>query len=82
MTVHDVIGDEDAAALVTRSANACPRTFHTTHRRKDGTIFPVEVHVTSVGMDAEPLLLAIVRDLTDRNAECPTTSPAIRRRSS
>ncbi len=41
--------------------------FESTHRRKDGSTFPVEVNVTMVEVD-RPYMLAIVRDITERKA--------------
>jgi two-component system cell cycle sensor histidine kinase/response regulator CckA len=41
------------------------RTFESRHRRKDGTIFPVEVSTTYVRRDRE-YIVAIVRDITER----------------
>ena len=35
------------------------------HRRKDGTLFPVEVNVTRVQLDRD-YIVAVVRDITDR----------------
>ena len=35
------------------------------HRRKDGTLFPVEVHVNYIRLDRE-YLVAVVRDVTER----------------
>jgi PAS domain S-box-containing protein len=69
MTVADVEFQAvagDPGPPVKRSAEGYPRTYESVHRRKDGTTFPVEIHVTSVGSDAQPLVLAIVRDITDR----------------
>jgi PAS domain S-box-containing protein len=40
-------------------------TFDGTHRRKDGTTYPVEVNVTFVELD-EKYVVAIVRDVTER----------------
>jgi PAS domain S-box-containing protein len=40
--------------------------FETRHRRRDGTIFPVEVSSTTVEMGGERLLLSVVRDTSDR----------------
>jgi PAS domain S-box-containing protein len=57
---------EDVGSPVKRSPAKCPQTFESVCRRKDGTTFPVEVHLTSVGSDARPLILGIVRDITDR----------------
>ncbi len=36
------------------------------HRRKDGTLFPVEVHVTYIQQDRRSYILAIARDITER----------------
>jgi PAS domain S-box-containing protein len=44
-----------------------PQVFEAVHRRQDGTTFPVEVHVTKVGHDAQRALLVIVRDITGHN---------------
>jgi diguanylate cyclase (GGDEF)-like protein/PAS domain S-box-containing protein len=41
--------------------------FETFHRRKDGTIFPVEVNSQSSNIGNEKVLLSIVRDITDRS---------------
>ncbi len=40
--------------------------FEWTHRRPDGTDFPVEVTLTPVTLAKEPVLLAVLHDLTDR----------------
>jgi len=39
--------------------------FETLHRRKDGSVFPVEVHITRVELD-RPYNLVVVRDLSER----------------
>jgi GAF domain-containing protein len=57
---------ENAEPLVGRPAEGYPETFERVYLRNDGTTFPVEVHMTSVGVGARRLLLAIVRDVTDR----------------
>jgi PAS domain S-box-containing protein len=36
------------------------------HRRKDGTTFPVEVHVGSVNYGGRQMILASIRDITER----------------
>lgn len=43
-----------------------PQTFTGIHRRKDGTAFPVEVRVGIFEMGEEPLIMAIARDVTER----------------
>jgi len=41
-------------------------TFEAEHRRKDGNCFPVEVRLGSFLYQEQPMLLALVRDITDR----------------
>jgi len=41
-------------------------TFEATHRRKDGTIFPVEIHAALLEGGDNPTLLALARDITER----------------
>jgi PAS domain S-box-containing protein len=60
------VGTEYSGSTVKGSVEEYPRTFESVYQRKDGTAFPVEVHLTSVGSRAQPLILAIVRDITDR----------------
>jgi PAS domain S-box-containing protein len=40
--------------------------FETLHRRKDGTIFPVEVSSQAMQLGDRPIFLSIIRDITDR----------------
>lgn len=40
--------------------------FETTHRRKDGSEFPVEVSATGVDIGGERMLISIVRDVNER----------------
>jgi PAS domain S-box-containing protein len=40
--------------------------FETRHRRRDGSIFPVEVSSTTIEVAGERLLLSVIRDMTDR----------------
>jgi PAS domain S-box-containing protein len=39
--------------------------FESLHRRKDGSVFPVEVNVTHIRLDRE-YMVAVVRDITER----------------
>jgi len=68
----------DSGPPVKRAADEYPQTFESIYQRKDGTTFPVEVHLTSVGSGARPLLLAIVRDITDRKQAEKTVAEAQR----
>ncbi len=68
MRVHEIDPALDPAALEqidrqlreTGSAN-----FETVHRRKDGSSFPVEIHVKRIQLD-RPYQVASVRDITER----------------
>ncbi len=46
--------------------NGAKRLFESHHRRKDGTIFPVEISVAKFMLGNEEVSSAFVRDLTDR----------------
>lgn len=41
-------------------------TFQTRHRRKDGTLFPVEVTAQGTTVAGEPTILSIIRDISER----------------
>jgi PAS domain S-box-containing protein len=43
-----------------------PITFEGVHRRKDGTTFPVEVHIRVLESGERQLMLALVRDISER----------------
>ena len=47
-------------------ANAEGHLFETTHIRKNGEQFPVEVNAQGVVIDGEKALLSIIRDITER----------------
>jgi PAS domain S-box-containing protein len=52
---------------VAERAAASERVFDThTHQRKDGTLFPVEVHTSLVSYAGRRFLLMVARDITDR----------------
>ena len=41
--------------------------FETVHKRRDGSIFPVEVSAVSMVIDGERMILSLVRDISERN---------------
>ena len=41
-------------------------TFETLHRRKDGTVYPVEVRARQFPLGARPFRLSLARDITER----------------
>ena len=45
---------------------ACPGVFETRHRRKDGTIFQVEINAVGVTLEGQNYLYAAARDITHR----------------
>lgn len=47
-------------------ADSGPVSFESRHRRKDGSTFPVEVNGQSAIIDGEPVLLSVVRDVSER----------------
>lgn len=40
--------------------------FKTSHKRKDGTLYPVEVHLQYMAVSPHPVFVAIILDLTER----------------
>jgi diguanylate cyclase (GGDEF)-like protein/PAS domain S-box-containing protein len=48
-------------------ATSAPNTFETLHRRKDGSVLSVEVHLAVVQTRREHFLYASSRDITERN---------------
>jgi PAS domain S-box-containing protein len=40
--------------------------FEAAHRRKDGGVFPVEVSCEGAAIEGEPILISVIRDITDR----------------
>lgn len=40
--------------------------FETKHRRKDGSTYPIEVHLQLTTFDMKPAFMAIIMDITDR----------------
>lgn len=53
------------AMLETALANGVHR-FEWLHKRADGTIFPAEITLCTVSLSGEPMLYAVVRDISDR----------------
>ena len=71
LTLH--IGDldvpEDAALVQERIARLFRDgtiTFQATHRRRDGSTFPVEVSARTTTIDGKPCVVAFNRDVTER----------------
>jgi PAS domain S-box-containing protein len=57
---------EEANRHIRRAREAGPQLFEWRNERKDGTTFPVEVHLAIVEIRGEERVLASVRDVTER----------------
>ncbi|WP_019202982.1 EAL domain-containing protein [Tsukamurella sp. 1534] len=49
------------------------------HRRKDGTTFPVEAHISCLAIDGHTYIVGLIRDITDRVASDRAKQEATRR---
>ena len=68
MSIQDIDPDMDTDTLLMvdeQLGESGSARFETTHRRKDGAIFPVEVNMGTVTLE-KTYRLAIVRDITER----------------
>ncbi|WP_299406129.1 PAS domain S-box protein [Acaryochloris sp. IP29b_bin.148] len=64
--IQKSLSDDDFTQLWQRLLPKDPLTFIGTHQRKDGSQFPVEVRLGIFEAGEEPLLLALARDITER----------------
>jgi len=67
LSIRDLRAEEtrpDVAAQMMHAARE-GLLFETVHRRKDGSVFPVEVSSKSAEL-GEPLLISVIRDITER----------------
>jgi two-component system, NtrC family, sensor kinase len=73
MAITEIEQDIDLARALpcwTKIVPGEPVTFLGTHRRKDGSTFPVEVRVTAVAVEDERFVMAMARDVSaQRRAE-------------
>lgn len=60
------LGEGSIDQLRQRTAAGETITFETQHRRKDGTIFPVEIRARQFEQDGRSFVLSLVRDITER----------------
>ena len=69
MTICDVRPPDDAAAVAER-VRVLPKGFNQTgkwrHRKKDGTVFPVEITSHSLVFDGHDARLVLITDITER----------------
>ena len=68
LTINDLrsTGTQSLTAGQMAEADARGILFETAHRRKDGSIFPVEVSSQGATIDGMRTLISVVRDITER----------------
>jgi PAS domain S-box-containing protein len=70
MSVADIdpgsVSRDDRMRLWHRLGEGEPITIESTHIRKDGTRYPVEVHLNAVVMNGRKLILGVIVDITSR----------------
>lgn len=68
--IFDLRADRYSASVMQQMNMAAKDgiTFETMHRRKDGTLFPVEVSSKGERIGAREILFSVVRDITERKA--------------
>jgi len=69
MTIADVIDQDESSAFATnqmmRTRSEVARTIECRQRRKDGTIFPVEINAQYIPIN-QGYVVGVVRDITER----------------
>ncbi|GAB4378081.1 MAG: hypothetical protein Kow00121_29190 [Elainellaceae cyanobacterium] len=68
LNLRDIDVGWSSAAIDQKIAeqDLCVNTFQTRHRRKDGSIYDVEISANSLEQDGQRIQLCICRDITDR----------------
>jgi PAS domain S-box-containing protein len=66
MTVSDVDPDFVARVDGGKFWTTLPVSFESRHQRKNGSLFPVEVRLSSIVFNEQPFVLALVSDITER----------------
>lgn len=69
LTVPDIeveFNQSEFSDLLSTLSPGIPITVEGTHRRKNGTLFPVEVRIGLLDYDDETLILALSRDISER----------------
>lgn len=69
MSFNDLATSETESLFVTRMAEAGlngDKPFETVHRRKDGSIFPVEVIISRMEIGEETVYISVIHDITKR----------------
>ena len=72
MTVNQVDSPKETLHALGRIAQLMEHghlSFETLHRRKDGSLIPVEVNARRITWDGQPAVMSICRDITERKRE-------------
>ena len=83
MSTRDIDADPEAEKNADRWKNMVPGvpvTMEGTLRRRDGTTFPTEARVAVFRSEGQKLVLALVRDITERRRTQETLEEAVRER--
>jgi len=70
-TIASIDDPESAAKVPERLAGIAERgraVFVSAHRRRDGTVMPVEVNARAMTIAGRPVFLSVIRDITERVA--------------
>ncbi|MDE2389808.1 MAG: PAS domain S-box protein, partial [Betaproteobacteria bacterium] len=62
----DAMIPKEKLIAAVREVSRTPRTFETLHRRKDGTVFDVEINARRLEVSGKELIYASSRDITSR----------------
>ena len=65
---YEAMWDEASIRRSFDNPLAVRTVFESCHRRKDGSVFPVEVSVNGVAIQGESFYVAVARDITERKA--------------
>jgi len=70
MQVADIDNDPQTPRLFATNVEKLKEipatTFETVHRRKDGSIFPVEVNIALIEIDGQPAVMGVARNISKR----------------
>jgi diguanylate cyclase (GGDEF)-like protein/PAS domain S-box-containing protein len=70
LKVHDIVVQDRPNGSIESSFQKMLEkgqgTFEAVHRRKDGSVMPVEIHGRPIEMDGRKLLIVVIRDVTRR----------------
>ncbi len=65
--VPELTGERVLGINTATSGDQWPLSLTGTHKRKDGSSFPVEVSIDKMEIEGEPRLVALARDISERN---------------